>query len=196
MSFLSFWEIIRQVSSQKHMLYCTRKAIIFWGIILLSQNYCCCSVAKSCPTLCDPMDGNIPGFPVHHLLPEFAQVHAHSIGDAIKPSHPLSELPVFKFLYQHCYPVYHTLCFSWVIFEWLISYVLHMHLNFSTFHIRLCLWLYLISILKSRLSLIIFISYISPGAIQNIIWYHISYISPGAVQNICNTCLMLFSLFS
>ena len=28
------------------------------------------SVAQSCPTLCDPMDRSMPGFPVHHQLPE------------------------------------------------------------------------------------------------------------------------------
>ena len=27
-----------------------------------------CSVAQSCPTLCDPMDGNLPGFSVHGVL--------------------------------------------------------------------------------------------------------------------------------
>ena len=37
----------------------------------------CCSVAKSCPTLCDPKDCSTPGFPVLHLLPEFAQTHVH-----------------------------------------------------------------------------------------------------------------------
>ena len=47
------------------------------------------SVAQSCPTLCDPMDCSAPGFPVHHQLPELAQTHAHRIGDAIQPSHPL-----------------------------------------------------------------------------------------------------------
>ena len=36
-----------------------------------------CSVAKSCPTLCDPMDCSMPGFPVHHQLLELAQMHAH-----------------------------------------------------------------------------------------------------------------------
>ena len=34
---------------------------------------CCCSVAQSCPTLCDPMDHSMPGLPVHHQLPEFTQ---------------------------------------------------------------------------------------------------------------------------
>ena len=36
---------------------------------------CCSSVAKSCPTFCDPMDCSMPGFPVLHYLPEFAQTH-------------------------------------------------------------------------------------------------------------------------
>ena len=28
---------------------------------------------QSCPTLCDPMNCNTPGLPVHHQLPEFTQ---------------------------------------------------------------------------------------------------------------------------
>ena len=35
---------------------------------------CCCSVAKSRPTLSNPMDCSTPGFPVHHHLPEFAKI--------------------------------------------------------------------------------------------------------------------------
>ena len=50
----------------------------------------CCSVAKSCPALCDPMNCSIPGFSVHHNLPDFAQTHVHWVGDAIQPFHPLS----------------------------------------------------------------------------------------------------------
>ena len=37
------------------------------------------------------MDCSSPGFPVHHQLPELAQTHVHGVGDAIQPSHPLSE---------------------------------------------------------------------------------------------------------
>ena len=48
------------------------------------------SVAQSCLTLCDPMNLSTPGLPVHHQLPEFTQTHAHQVGDAIQPSHPLS----------------------------------------------------------------------------------------------------------
>ena len=60
------------------------------------------SVAQLCPTLCDPMDCSIPGFPVHHQLPEVAQTHVHRVGDAIQPSHPLSSPspPAFN-LAQH-----------------------------------------------------------------------------------------------
>ena len=43
-----------------------------------------CSVAKSCPAPCDPMNCSTPGFPVLHYLLEFAQTHIHWIGDAIQ----------------------------------------------------------------------------------------------------------------
>ena len=48
------------------------------------------SFTQSCPTLCDPMNCSMPGLPVHHQLPESTQTHAHRVGDAIQPSHPLS----------------------------------------------------------------------------------------------------------
>ena len=35
------------------------------------------SVAQSCPTLCNPMNHSMPGFPIHHQLPEFTQTHVH-----------------------------------------------------------------------------------------------------------------------
>ena len=47
------------------------------------------SVSQSCLTLYDPMDGSMPGFPVHHQLPELAQTCVHLVSDAIQPSHPL-----------------------------------------------------------------------------------------------------------
>ena len=48
------------------------------------------SVAQSWPTLCDPTNRSMPGFPVLHQLPEFTQTHVHWVKDAIQPSHPLS----------------------------------------------------------------------------------------------------------
>ena len=47
------------------------------------EAHCCCLVAQSCPTLCDPMDYSTPGLPVHHQLPEFTQPRVHRLGDAI-----------------------------------------------------------------------------------------------------------------
>ena len=40
----------------------------------------------------------MPGFLVHHQLPEATQTHVHHVGDAIQPSHPLSSPspPAFK----------------------------------------------------------------------------------------------------
>ena len=35
------------------------------------------------------MNRSTPGLPVPHQFPEFTQTHAHQIGDAIEPSHPL-----------------------------------------------------------------------------------------------------------
>ena len=39
-----------------------------------------CSAAKSCPAICDPMDGSTPGFLVLHHLPEFIQTQIHWLG--------------------------------------------------------------------------------------------------------------------
>ena len=37
--------------------------------VILFGNHCCLfsSVSQSCPTLCDPMDYSLPGFPFYHL---------------------------------------------------------------------------------------------------------------------------------
>ena len=37
-----------------------------------------------------PKNCSMPGFPVHHQLPEFTQTHVHQVSDAIQPCHPLS----------------------------------------------------------------------------------------------------------
>ena len=60
------------------------------------------SVTQLCPTLWDPINCSMSGFPVHHQLPEFTQTHVHRVSDAIQTSHPLSSpsLPAFN-LSQH-----------------------------------------------------------------------------------------------
>ena len=61
----------------------------------------CCSVTKSCLTLCDPMDCSMPGFPVHNQLPELTQTHVHRVSDSIQPSHPLPAPSFAITLSQH-----------------------------------------------------------------------------------------------
>ena len=74
------------------VICCLREQIFYWAHFCPKLSCSCCSAAKSCLTLCDPMDCSRPGFPVLHCLPEFAQTHVDCIGDAIRPSHPLSSL--------------------------------------------------------------------------------------------------------
>ena len=57
------------------------------------SSYSCCSVAQSCPTLCDPMDCSTPGFPVLHYFLEFTQTHVHWVSDDSQPSPPLLPPP-------------------------------------------------------------------------------------------------------
>ena len=47
------------------------------------------SVSQSCLTLCDLVNHNMPGLPVHHQLPESTQTHVHRVDDTIQRSHPL-----------------------------------------------------------------------------------------------------------
>ena len=57
---------------------------------------------QSCLTLCYPMDCNVPGFSVHHQLPQLTQTQVHWVGDAIQPLHPLSfPSPPAFYLSQH-----------------------------------------------------------------------------------------------
>ena len=65
------------------------------------------SVTQSCLTLCDPRDCSTPGFPVQ--IPELARIHVHQVGDAIRPSHPLSSPPAFNLSH-------HQGLFKWVYF--------------------------------------------------------------------------------
>ena len=53
---------------------------------------CCCSVARSCLTLCCTMDRSKPGFPVLRYLPEFVHTRTYWVGDAI----PLSSVVPFS----------------------------------------------------------------------------------------------------
>ena len=78
--------------------------------------------------LCNPMDCSMPGFPVHHQLPELAQTHVHRVGNAIQPSHPLSSPfpPAFN-LSQH------QGLFKWVSSSHQVAQVLEFQLQHQSF---------------------------------------------------------------
>ena len=71
----------------------------------------CCSIAKSCPTLCDPMYCSMPGFPVLYYLPKFVQTHVHWVSDAIQPSHLLSSRPLLP---PSVFPSIRVFLMSWL----------------------------------------------------------------------------------
>ena len=86
------------------------------------------SVTQSCPTLCDPMDCSMPGFPVHHQLPELAQTHVPRVSDPIQPSHPLwSPSPSAFNLFQH------LSLFQWVSSSYKVAKVLEFQLQHQSF---------------------------------------------------------------
>ena len=74
------------------------------------------------------MDCSMPGFPVHHHLPELAQTHVHWINDAIQPSHPLSypSPPAFN-------PSQHQGLFQWVSSLHQVAKVLELQFQHQSF---------------------------------------------------------------
>ena len=65
-----------------------------WFLFLLCC--CCCSIIQSYLTLSNPMDCSMPGIPVLHCLPEFAQTRVHWFDDVnqLILCHPLLQLPL------------------------------------------------------------------------------------------------------
>ena len=49
------------------------------GCVCVCMCVCVCVfvVVQLCPTVCNPMNCSMPGFPVLHCLPEVAQIHVH-----------------------------------------------------------------------------------------------------------------------
>ena len=77
--------------------YYLLSAYYVWGTVLSTSygfcwsrcSYCwCCSVTKSCLTLCNPVDYSTPGFPVLHYLPKFVQTHVYWVWANIEFGHP------------------------------------------------------------------------------------------------------------
>ena len=98
----------------------------------------CCSVTKSCLTLCNSMDCNMPGFSVPHHLPEFSQIHVHWIGVAMQPSHPLlpSSPPSLN-------PSPHQGLFQWVGYSHQVAKVLELQLQHQSYQ-----WIFRVDFLQ------------------------------------------------
>jgi len=90
------------------------------------------SVTQLCPTLYDPIDCSMPGFPVHHQLPELAQTHVHWVGDAIQVSHPLSfpSPPEFNLSYHQVPSKWVNLCIRWPKY-WSLSFSINPSSEYS-----------------------------------------------------------------
>ena len=88
---------------------------------------CCCSVAQSCPTLCDPMDCSISVLSVLHHLPKFARVHVHCMTDAIQPSPLMLFSPSALSLSQH------QGLLQWVICSHQMTKILELQLQHLSF---------------------------------------------------------------
>ena len=113
-----------QTSSPLCIQQLTSVVCITWALHPLAPSIncsCCCSVAKSCLTLCDPMDCSTPGSSVLHCLLEFAQIHVHWVSDAI----PSSAAP-FSFCLQS-FPASRSFPMNWhfasggQIIQWLFA---------------------------------------------------------------------------
>ena len=90
-------------STKYHKLYVQLYCILFTSYIIFHSVYIYIyngsfltqfsSVAQSRLTLYSPMDCSMPGFPVHHHLPELAQIHVLRVVDAIQSSISSSGVP-------------------------------------------------------------------------------------------------------
>ena len=100
--------LTRQSKTRDVTHICPTNACLFSQLI---HFHCYCSVAQSCPTLCDPMDCSTPGFLVLHHFPGLAQTHVHWVGDAIQPSCPLVVLFSFCLLSS---PAWGSFQMSWL----------------------------------------------------------------------------------
>ena len=70
---VSPWSVELTVTLERHFLPLGLRFLIKTTEVFA----CRCSVIQSCPTLCSSMDCSMPGFPVFHHLPEFAQTPIH-----------------------------------------------------------------------------------------------------------------------
>ena len=116
---------------------------IYW-ILLVIQSLsrvwlfcCCCSVAKSCLTVCDPVNSSTPGFPGLHSLLEFVQTqrplnhwYHPTISSSVRPSPPTLNLSQHQGLFQ------------WIGSSHQAAKILELHLQHQSYQ-----WIFRIDIL-------------------------------------------------
>ena len=136
LSFTTSWSFLKLTSIELVISYPEKKKkiqkapvwfLFTWKLSLVCSSKFSYSVAQSCPTL-QPHDCNMPGFPVHHQLQEFTQTHAHWVGDAIQPSHPLSSPAPPAFILSQ-----HQGLFQWVSSPHQVAKVLEFQLQHQSF---------------------------------------------------------------
>ena len=103
---------LNKIQIEGNHLHCNKRYIwnylhIIKAIWKTNRKHQFSSVAQS--NSLRPHESQHAGLPVHHQLPEFTQTHAHRVGDAIQPSHPLSSpsLPAPN-------PSQHQSLFQWI----------------------------------------------------------------------------------
>ena len=108
----------------------SQRSFFFTNILLLIHFRWFSSAPQSCPNLCNPIDCSIPGFPVHHQLPDLAPTHVHWVSNAIQPSHPLlsPSPPAFNLSQQQG-------LFQWVSSLHQVAKVLELQLQHQSFQI-------------------------------------------------------------
>ena len=104
------------------------KAMVFSVVMYGCELLFSCSVVSDSAT---PWTTSMPGFPVLHYLPEFAQTRVHWVGDAIQPSHPLSfpSPPAFDLSQHQC-------LFQWVSSSHQVAKVLELQFQHQSFQWR------------------------------------------------------------
>ena len=89
----------------------TRLADYIYSMVnFQSRMTTCCSVTKSCWTICDPMGFRVQGFPVLHYFSEFAQTMSIVL---MMPSNHLILLLLSIFLSIRVFSNQSVLCISW-----------------------------------------------------------------------------------
>ena len=137
------WAIVHGVAGVRHNLATKPPPTLYWDeqVIALFSWYrvnkhflgswrkLCCSVSKSCLTLCDPLDYSTSRFPVHHHLLEFAQTHVCWVSDTILTISSLLPPSPFAFSLSH-----HQGLFQWVSSSHHMAKVLKFQLQHQSFH--------------------------------------------------------------